>query len=349
MILYKKDTKGKLRILEILADQGKLIQISGLINGKKVKHSKLCTPKNIGKSNETTIIKQAELERDAIIEKKLQEGYFFTKDEAINVKVILPMLANSYDKHKHKIVFPCYVQPKLDGMRCLKNNIQMISRKNRKIDTLPHIDNIVLPIYDDDIYLDGELYAHGLSFQDNMKLIKKNKPDSIKIEYHVYDLISDKPFIDRYKELSRLIRHINYINLVPTYEINNEEEMKEYHKQFLAKGYEGTIIRHGTKSYEINKRSDSLLKYKDFIDISITITNIKASEKIPNHGVPEFYWKGAKNDTLSAGVKMSHKDREDLLINKNKYIGKTAELRFFEYSDTGVPRFPVMVGIRLDK
>ena len=29
--------------------------------------------------------------------------------------------------------------------------------------------------------------------------------------------------------------------------------------------------------------------------------------------------------------------------------GKTAEIRFFEYTDDGLPRFPVCVGIRLDK
>jgi hypothetical protein len=38
-----------------------------------------------------------------------------------------------------------------------------------------------------------------------------------------------------------------------------------------------------------------------------------------------------------------------MLINKQDYLGKTAEIRFFEFTDDGLPRFPVMVGIRLDK
>ena len=37
------------------------------------------------------------------------------------------------------------------------------------------------------------------------------------------------------------------------------------------------------------------------------------------------------------------------MINGLVSIGKMAEIRFFEYSDEGVPRFPVMVGIRQDK
>ena len=48
-------------------------------------------------------------------------------------------------------------------------------------------------------------------------------------------------------------------------------------------------------------------------------------------------------------MKYSHAEREEILTNKAKYIGKVAELRFFEFSEDGIPRFPVMAGIRLDK
>jgi len=40
---------------------------------------------------------------------------------------------------------------------------------------------------------------------------------------------------------------------------------------------------------------------------------------------------------------------EWLLENKDKYIGKKCEVRFFEYSEYGVPRHPVMHGFRDDK
>jgi hypothetical protein len=38
-----------------------------------------------------------------------------------------------------------------------------------------------------------------------------------------------------------------------------------------------------------------------------------------------------------------------MLAMKGEYIGQTAEVRFFEYTDGGIPRFPVCVGFRLDK
>ena len=42
-------------------------------------------------------------------------------------------------------------------------------------------------------------------------------------------------------------------------------------------------------------------------------------------------------------------ERQQILIDKADYIGQTAEIRFFEYTDDGLPRFPVCVGFRLDK
>ena len=130
--------------------------------------------------------------------------------------------------------------------------------------------------------------------------------------------------------------------------------LKTAHKAYLKCGYEGTMIRRGNSIYKVNGRSSGLLKYKDFQDIALVIKDIVPCKVETEWGEPIFEWKGATShrlgkDILGAGTKMSHDQRKDLLINKHKYIGKTAELRFFEYSNKGVPRFPIMHGIRLDK
>ena len=65
--LYKKDSKGKLRILSIETNHGDLMQTSGLIDGGKVEHSKTCKPKNVGRANETTSQEQAVIEAEALI------------------------------------------------------------------------------------------------------------------------------------------------------------------------------------------------------------------------------------------------------------------------------------------
>ena len=135
------------------------------------------------------------------------------------------------------------------------------------------------------------------------------------------------------------------IKLAETFEVNSKEELIEYHKKFLEEGYEGSIIRHSEEGYAVNKRSSSLLKFKDFKDIACEIIDVIPSEKRPTHGIFVCEHNGV---TFGCGMKFPHKFREEVLINKEDYIGSTAEIRFFEYTDDGAPRFPVCVGIRLD-
>lgn len=345
MKIYKKDSKGKIRFAEFILEKDTYIVNTGVIGSINiVAHPKQCKGKNIGKSNETSAEIQAEKEMEAKIVKKLKEGYFKTLKEVKESNVILPMLAKEFSKEKHKIDWSnCYVQPKLDGMRCLDTISGKLSRKNTPINTMGHI--VVNRPGLGKFAVDGELYAHGLSFQENMKLIKKLRPKSKDVKYHVYDTISELPFIDRYSLLMASVDLSDNLELVKTYRVTSLNEVQKYHKLFLAQGYEGTMIRWGNEGYKINGRSSNLLKYKDFQDISSSIIDIISSEVRPTHGTPVLEYNGK---TFKAGVKGSFEFREDLLINKNNYIGSKAEIRFFEWTDEGLPRFPVMVGIRLD-
>lgn len=347
--LYKKDSKGKIRSLNINTNEGVLNQISGLLEGKKTTSSKVCKPKNVGKVNETTKEVQAVQQGEALVIKKLKEGYFRTIEEAKESEVILPMLAKEYSKEQKKIDWsePVYIQPKLDGMRALgvKEN-KLISRTGRDIETLNHLFEDIEKLRALGVNIpDGEVYQHGKTFQENMKLIKKYRKDETEqVKYYLYDCISNENFAVRYDRLLLAFHSMRFktLELVPTYNIKNERELKEYHKRFLSEGYEGSIIRHGEAPYKIDGRSSNLLKYKDFKDMSAIVIDVVPSEARPEQGV--IVCKGFR-----ANLKFSHKEREEILLNKEKYIGQTAEIRYFEETDEGLPRFPVCVGFRLDK
>ena len=344
-LLFKKDIKGNIRYLKTYTVGSELFQESGIVDTENpVTHSKTCKGKNIGRSNETTPEVQAKKELLSLVEEKLSEGYFRTLEEASTIDVILPMLAKDFKKEKKKVKFPCFAQPKLDGMRAL-GDTSLISREGKIIQNLDHI---VAEIKQIDGHLDGEVYAHGFSFQENMKMIKKYTAGvSELVSYHVYDMVSKKTFSERYRDLAKLIQGAKHIKLVPTIVVSSEKELQQAHIQFLSEGYEGTIVRHGDSPYLINGRSSSLLKYKDFIDIACKIVDITPADQRTEWGVPVLELPDGR--TFRAGMKYSHADRVDFLKNADKYIGQIGEIRFFEYTDTGIPRFPVMVGIRLDK
>ena len=346
--IYKKDSNGKIRFLEISAKEGTVIQTSGVVGtDNPVTNISQCEPKNVGKMNSTTAEEQAVLEAASKLTEKMRLGYFETMEEAEakgGSSFLLPMLAKDYKKEAKKVKFPCYVQPKLDGMRSLHDN-GFISRTGKAVDTLGHI---VIPDTQG-LVLDGELYAHGISFQENMKLIKKyRKGQTEQVKYHVYDLIMDAPFSERYLKAKTLIQGLENVELVHTMIIETEQELLDFHKESLAAGYEGTMIRHSEEGYQVNKRSSQLLKYKDFLDEVYIVQAVLPSESRPEQGIISCYCPKTKV-TFQTGMKFPHEVREEILRNKHMYIGQMAEIRFFEYTDGGLPRFPVCVGFRFDK
>ena len=364
--IYKRDSKGKLRFLHVFTEGAKLIQESGLHGTTSpTVHVSISTAKNVGKTNETTPEQQAELDGDNKIAAKLRSGYS-ESIEAINQNsTILPMLAKDYKKEKSKINWgtAVLVQPKLDGQRCIAvldpsaDKVVLWSRTGKEITTCQHIVDDLEELREDllnTMVLDGELYAHELTFQENMKLIKKYRPNETEqIKYHVYDLVyDDLDFYDRYAVWKReyVIRDYEHTENVPTFQISTENELLRLHAQFLEQGYEGTIVRHGDAGYKQKSRSSNLLKYKDFIDAQHIIVNVIPSEKRPEHGVVVCaLTESGDTPTFKANPKMSHAQREELLTNKQNYIGQWAEIRYFERTDDGLPRFPVFVGVRNDK
>lgn len=437
MKLYKKDTKGKIRFIESYSIDSIVYQISWLIDWKHTERKYLAKPKNIWKSNETSSEAQAAIEANSIMIKKNKEWYFTTIEWAENSNVIMPMLAKSYDTEKHKINYdtPVFIQPKFDWMRCLASLdkasgliVILHSRKNRVISTLPHINEALMNHFSrhpDDI-IDWELYAHWLSFQENMKLIKKHSDKSKLIKFNIYDIVTDKPFYERFQTVKEIHLGSDYLLCAETFEVFNEEDIKSAATIYVNNWYEGVMVRHWTDWYWINKRSSSLLKYKDFIDITQTVIDVIPSKKCPEQWVlvidwnkdsfPKDYWINMANileDDVSHyllkdkdkaflneifipllknwsltkvyrklnylryckdlsikefsvkwnnilnnvlkiikniywwPLKMSHKEREEILLNKDNYIWQTAEIRFFEYTDDWLPRFPVCVWFRL--
>lgn len=350
--IYKKDSSGKIRYLEISNDGHFVVQESGVVGtNNPVINRSACEAKNVGKSNATTPESQAYIEAQAKLTEKMRLGYFNSIEEAQEKggkDFLLPMLAKDFKKEMKKVTFPCYVQPKLDGMRALGTEEALMSRTGKEIDTLKHI--VLADL--EDVVLDGELYAHGISFQENMKLIKKYRPHlTEQVKYHVYDIVMDAPFRDRYAKLLSVAVNIPHVYIVETHLIESKEQLISLHQQFIAEGYEGTMVRHSEEGYAVNKRSSQLLKYKDFLDEAYKVVDVVPSESRPEQGVIVCakISEGVVVATFNCGMKFSHAEREEILANKQNYIGKMAEVRFFEYTDAGIPRFPVCVGFRLDK
>jgi len=347
-ILYKKDSSGKIRYLKLSTDGAFLVQESGVIDTlNPIINRSACEPKNVGKTNATTAEEQALSELQSKWTEKKRLGYFDSPQEAMQLggaDFLLPMLAKDFKKEVKKVKYPCFAQPKLDGMRALASiEDGFISRTGKAIDTIGHIVLPELP----GVVLDGELYAHGISFQENMKLIKKYREgETEQVRYHVYDIVSEAPFNHRSRYILENLSNILHIEIVRTVIIQDYQSLLAFHRDNIAAGYEGTMVRHSEEGYQVNKRSSQLLKFKDFLDEVYEIVDVIPSEARPEQGIVVCK---SGEQIFNCGMKFSHTEREDILRNRVEYIGLKAEIRFFEYTDGGLPRFPVCVGFREDK
>lgn len=360
--LYKRAKKGKLQQWSIEVDRNQYITREGYVDGK-ITTSKptVCIAKNVGKSNETSPEQQAESEALSKWKKKQEKGYVQDPKLVDNVFVIEPMLAHKWSKYKSKIRGVVASQPKLDGIRCIATKNGLFTRTGKKILAAPHIERLIAQILeglDDNVMLDGELYNHSLKddFNKITSIVRKSKLTTKDIEtslqllqYHVYDIINtSRSFSYRFEALKYLIpQDSSHLKLVPTYFYENINSQKtqtsldKAYQQYLADGYEGQMIRKTDSQYEKGKRSKNLLKRKEFIDQEFEIIDIE--EGIGNRS---GMMGRVKFKNFDANARGSHQYFKELLVNKHKYVGKMATVRYQNLTPDGIPRFPVMIAIR---
>ena len=100
-MLYTKDKSGKPRYwninIEVRNGNVFLVKRFGQIGGKETSvETEIKSGKNIGKKNETTKLRQAELQMQSLIKKQKDSGYVEDKSQLENHFSIRPMLAHIY-------------------------------------------------------------------------------------------------------------------------------------------------------------------------------------------------------------------------------------------------------------
>lgn len=344
--LYKTDSKGKTRVWWVECTQNGYEVHHGLDGGViQTTPTIISAGKNIGRSNETTKEEQAELEAKSKYSKQIDKGY--TTSKTAQSSVLLPMLAHRYDKHKKKIEFPCYIQPKLDGIRCLASNTELLSRRNKRFNACSHILEAINDLSLDMNYtFDGELYTSSIDFQKICSAVKRDEASDLtaKVEYHIYDIIISGTFKERWDKVKGLLTDNFPLKIVETYLISNEKELFNYHNKFTSNGYEGSIIRNLHGLYELDKRSYHLQKVKDFMDEEFEIVGGKEDKD----GGCTFLCKTKDGTEFGVRPMGELETRKGYLKSLDTLIGQYLTVEFFEWtnSDNPVPRFPIGKAIR---
>lgn len=353
-LLYAFNSNGKIKQWSIIVtNENKIIKIKtihGYKDGKLMENERIvATGKNIGKINETTIEEQAIIEAKAKLSLKLDEGYtYFSEINEIN-ESILPMLALDYNKRGHDISFPCYCQPKLDGVRCIVKNGKLYSRKGNEFSNLEFITK-ELNKYSN-IVFDGELYSWDMPFQELVGLVKRKTSEDIshrKIYYVIYDIVNNNKYEDRLETINKVFyaNKFKYIKKIDTYKIYSSASIDNLHDVIVNKnGYEGLMLRNINGVYKTNYRSKDLQKYKKFQDEEFKIVSFEEGDGMEK-GCVIWVCEATEVTTFKVRPQGTRDERKELFLNGNSYIGKLLTVKYQGVSTGNIPRFPVGISIR---
>jgi len=348
--LYGKASNGKIKQWSISYVGDTYTVTYGQYKGKLQSKSTQCFPKNVGKKNETTGEQQAKLEAEA--KWRIQQDKSYGPDINNIPKCYNPMLAQDYRKAGHRIDFPCYGQPKLNGVRVLarlskEGEIIFSSRGGKTYVKPPQIVEELTPVFKKapNLVLDGEFYIHNTPLEKINSAAKVLQPLTHKLEYHIFDTArEDLSFYIRKQFLEQLSTKLGlFTKTVETFLIENREDVEGITKNLTSAGYEGLILRDITLNYFFDTRFYGLQKYKFFLDKEFKIIGVK---KDKNGGGVFICWSDDASQSFDCSYKGTHEQREHFWHNPDEFVGKWLTVQYQDLTMKKLPAFPVGVNFR---
>jgi DNA ligase-1 len=270
------------------------------------------------------------------------------------------MLAHKYNPDKAD--YPAFIQPKLDGVRCLFDASGAFSRAGNQFMNVDHIEQALKPFFakNPTAVLDGELYNHGLKddFEKIISLVRKKKPtDNDKaeaaelVQYHMYDVASMTigTYVDRFLFLQSepSFRNKSCLQITETTLAVDFDDAVAKHKKYLNLGYEGSIYRTPSGKYK-GTRSWDLMKFKDFHDAEATIINYEVGKGKREGTLGKFIMEDEDGNVFGCppGKGYDYDAMATLLENIHDYIGQVATFTYFQRTQAGSYRHPLFKCLR---
>jgi ATP-dependent DNA ligase len=249
--------------------------------------------KNLKSKSATTPFCQTLREAYSLHNKQLRKAVKEQKgDEVVRYP---PMLAQVISRDKVATYLEketAYVQRKYNGVRTVTTIVKsgdgetvvMYSRRGVLYPGFDHIKKELLDVLSgylengQQLYLDGEIYKHGVALQDISGSARREGADTIRCDYMVYDCFipgDNSVYSARKALLSQLFEtfEFEHVKEVPTWTVGSLGEIDQLYAEFLRDGYEGAMVRlDRAYKYSYNEHHSSiLLKIKQTLDAEFEI------------------------------------------------------------------------------
>ena len=378
-ILVTRNARDKVQQVKAqLAQDGNnfiILRFTGQYGGKQTAqpHRKI----EKGKAKRS-VLEQAELEFNSIINKYKDRGYKDIKDltntpfdkippadlDALvpTIKTdasgfYKPMLAKDSSKCQSSVLNkPMWCSRKLDGVRCLMQlkdgEVRAISRGGKDYDVpTKHIRQELEDFFkaNPGVILDGELYNHGHHLQElsGIARLKTWETRCLKLQFWIYDVgNSEAPFEDRLEILKDL--QDKFSKMVNVTVIDHEltesyAEIQKLHSKWVEEGYEGLVARKPKAKYAFGKRNSNMIKVKEYMEDEFEIIDY-------NDGLrPEdfVFILMTKDEKVFEAKPMGDRElKAQYMRDMDTIIGKMGTVKFFDWTIEGKPSQPIFKTIR---
>lgn len=383
IVLVTRNARDKIQVaIASLNQDGNSFLINrstGQYQGKMSDQPTLLIEKGKAKRS---VIQQAELEFNSIINKYMDKGYK-KLSSLISIKfedvtpaeldilvstlktdqngALKPMLAKSSEKCQNSVLDkPMWCSRKLNGVRMMDkyvanlDSLQTISRGGKNYDTAATLINEELFEFlkDNPTYVtDGELYSHGQYLQKISGIARLETWESRceMLEYWIYDLaIPDMVFEDRLellKEMQEYFKDSVRIKVIDHVLTKSWSDIQKLHDKWVLEGFEGLVARKPDKMYEFGKRGSTMIKVKMYQDQEFEIIDYQDGLRDEDFC---FICQTDDGKTFAAKPIGSRELKAEYIEDIENIIGKKGVIKFFEWSKEGIPLQPVFQAVRYD-
>ena len=288
---------------------GKMLQtVSGTINAPQYA-DRMVEQNSTGRS----LNEQALIQARSKYKNKFYSGYQLPG--ATDPPMVKAMKGTIYEDPKQIKKWPVLLSWKLNGVRTLARysggkEVHLTSYLNRSFDHLDRIREQVLllmPYLPPYTTLDGEVYLHGMSFDDVISTVKTVKTKHERRDdmiYHIFDMytLENPPMDYRYSILRQAYdacmadgNALPNIFICDHWKVWNHEQILQSMGMAMERGFEGVVIRYSCegltpadkKLWELTRykfeRSVHMLKLKKFYDEEGVVIRVEAATGKEKH------------------------------------------------------------------
>ena len=286
--------------------------------------------------------------------------------------IFRPMLAGTLTD-MGTLNFPVIATPKIDGIRCLKIDGNIVSRSLKPIPNR-HISSFLESALPEGA--DGEIVV-GSTFQDSTSGVM-SVDGTPNFTYHIFDLYDMKwGYLQRLDALGYWEKTIGSIHrptiqVVPAMFIKTIEQLLKYEKKQLLAGFEGVMVRSPDGPYKCGRSTEKegfLLKIKRFADSEAVVIGFEEqlknnnpkttnelglskrssnqAQKVPSGTLGKFIAKdGDVEFCIGTGVGLTAAMRQHIWDNRPLFLGRTIKYKFQKCGTKDAPRLPIFLGFR---